>query len=113
MVHSILKKSYGFHLNELGAWEADGYCTVSLRQFLKDLNGVLFPEFLSKWEYWIKEMGGNMAGAQYAFVKERKNPINLIGLHISHRTKMDDPFSAREQRIYLARDFYKKNFKES
>ena len=58
-------------------------------------------------------MEGSFAGIQYAFVKERRNHANLVGLYVSFRTKVDDPFSPREQRIYLAKDFYKRNFKES
>lgn len=107
-----IKSSYGFHLNEQGVWEIDGFGSVSFRQFLNDINGVPVPEFLSKFDYWIRERQGSFAGAQYTFVKEMRNPVNLVGLYMSLRTKFDDPFSLREQRIYLASDFYKKNFRE-
>ena len=110
---SQIKDAYGFHLNERGFWEADSPYATSFRQFLVDLNGIPVPEFLSKWEEWIKEMKGNSVGTLYTFVKERKNPENSVGLYMSFRTELTNPFSKREQRIYIAREFYERGMKKS
>ena len=107
----FIEDAYGFHLNERGIWETDGDRSASFRQFLEDFNGVPFPEFLSKWESRIKETSRGSVGAQYAFVREKYTPKNLVGLYLSVRKTLHDPFSPREQGIYIAKDFYEKNFK--
>ena len=109
----IFGSAYYFYLNETGSWVAGPNNLVSAeRLHYGNERHPMFLEIYTNSGQGIKEMSAGIEGViSYAFLRDRENPSNRIGLQASF-LDIGGETSRIFKSAYISTDFYEKKFRQ-